>query len=266
MQNRILEPEFRTQVQLDVRGIVPSMKKRLLVLAVVVFFGLTFAQEVTQFAANDGLKIYARFYPAQGRAKATIMAFHQAGSSKGEYAKIAPRLNELGFHVLAVDQRSGGSMSGDPNETVQANNGKESSHIDALPDLEAAFAWVRQDERTKTGKLIAWGSSYSASLAFLLAQQHPEINAVMAFSPSDSYLERGGLVLDAAKSLKASVFIASTAAEKYEAKSIFSAVTHKNKIFFVPKGAGSHGSNALNLPISSQEYWMATEQFLTWFK
>jgi dienelactone hydrolase len=242
------------------------MKKRLLVLAAVAFFSIAFAQEATQFTASDGLKIYARFYPAQGRAKATIMAFHQADSSKGEYAKIAPRLNELGFHVLAVDQRSGGSVPGDPNETVQANNFKESLFIDALPDLEAAFAWVHNDERTKTGKLIAWGSSYSSSLAFLLAQQHPEINAVMAFSPSDSYLEHGGLVLAAAKSLKASVFIASTSEEKYEAKSIFSVVPHKNKIFFVPKGAGFHGSNALNLPISSQEYWAATEQFLAWFK
>jgi dienelactone hydrolase len=229
-------------------------------------FSLALAQEATQLTASDGLKIYARFYPAQGRAKATIMAFHQAEGSKGEYAKIAPRLSELGFNVLAVDQRSGGSMSGEPNETVQANNDKESFHIDALPDLEAAFAWVRSDDRTKDGKLIAWGSSYSSSLAFLLAQQHPEINAVMAFSPSDSYLERGGLVLAAAKSLKASVFIASTSAEKYEAKSIFSAIPHKNKIFFVPKGAGVHGSNALNLPISSKEYWAATEQFLAWFK
>lgn len=260
-----LWPRFRS-AQLDARGTIASMKKRLLVLAALAFFSLALAQEATQFTASDGLKIYARFYPAQGRAKATVMAFHQASSSKGEYAQIAPRLSELGFNVLAVDQRSGGLMSGDPNETVQANNGKESSHIDALPDLEAAFAWVRNDERTKTIKLIAWGSSYSASLVFLLAQQHPEINAVMAFSPSDSYLERGGLVLEAAKSLKASVFIASTSAEKYEARSIFAAVPHKNKIFFVPKGAGFHGSSALTLPISSKEYWAATEQFLAWFK
>jgi dienelactone hydrolase len=242
------------------------MKKRLLVLAALLVFGPVFAQEATQFIASDGLKIYARFYPAQGRAKATIMAFHQAGSSKGEYAQIAPRLIKLGFNVLAVDQRSGGGVPGDPNETVQANNFKESLFIDTLPDLEAAFAWVRNDERTKNAKLIAWGSSYSASLVFLLAQQHPEINAVMAFSPADSYLERGGLVLEAAKSLKASVFIASTVEEKYDARTIFSFVPHKNKIFFVPKGAGFHGSSALSIPISSKEYWAATEQFLSWFK
>jgi dienelactone hydrolase len=242
------------------------MKKRLLVLVAVAFFGLAFAQEATQFVASDGLKIYARFYPAMGHTKATIMAFHQSGSGKGEYAQIAPHLSKLGFNVLAVDQRSGGGVPGDPNETVQANNFKESLFIDTLPDLEAAFVWVRNDERTKTSKLIAWGSSYSASLVFLLAQQHPEINAVMAFSPADSYLERGGLVLDAAKSLKASVFIASTNEEKYDARTIFSFVPHKNKIFFVPKSAGFHGSSALSIPISSKEYWAATEQFLAWFK
>ena len=242
------------------------MKKVLVMLAVLALFGFALAQEATQFKAADGLAIYANFYPAQGRSKATILAFHQAGSSKGEYATIAPRLSKLGFNVLAVDQRSGGKTPESENETVKNNGWKLSSYLEALPDLEAALEWVKSDERTKGSKLIAWGSSYSASLVFLLAQKHPEINAVMAFSPSDSYLEQSGLVWNAAKSVRSSVFIACTPDEAFDVKSIFNLVSHKNKIFFVPKNAGIHGSNALNVPISSKEYWAATEQFLAWFK
>jgi dienelactone hydrolase len=240
------------------------MKKTLLGLMLVC--GLAFAQEATSLTASDGLKVYSSFYPAVGRAKATVLAFHQAGSNKSEYASIAPRLSKLGFNVLAVDQRSGGSTSDGKNETVENAAGKQYSYLETLPDLEAALEFVKSDARTKGSKLIAWGSSYSSSLVFLLAQKHPEINAVMAFSPSDSYLEKSGLVFDAAKNLKASVFIACTSSEVYDAKAIFKLIPHKNKILFVPKGAGLHGSSALNSAITSKEYWLATEAFLAWFK
>jgi dienelactone hydrolase len=242
-----------------------------LALGLLLVFGFAYSQEATVFTttvltASDGLKVYSSFYPALGRAKATVLAFHQAGGNKSEYASIAPHLTKLGFNVLALDQRSGGSTENGNNQTVQNGGGKYYGYLEALPDLEAAVAWAKSDQRTKDTKLIAWGSSYSASLVFLLAKQHPEIAAVMAFSPADSYLETGGLVFDAAKTLRASVFIACTANEVTDAKAIFNLVPHKNKILFVPKGAGFHGSNALNLPSSSKEYWAAVEKFLNWFK
>lgn len=240
------------------------MKKWLL--GLMIGCGLAFAQETTILTASDGLKVYSSFYPAVGRAKATVLAFHQAGSNKSEYATIAPRLTKLGFNVLALDQRSGGSNSDGKNETVENAGGKQYGYLETLPDLEAALEFAKTDERTKGGKLIAWGSSYSSSLVFLLAQKHPEIKAVMAFSPSDSYLEKSGLVFEAAKTLRASVFIACTSSEVTDAKNIFKLVPHKNKVLFVPKGIGFHGSSALNLPLSSKEYWAATEQFLNWFK
>lgn len=240
------------------------MKKS--ILALIIVCPLAFAQEATTLTASDGLKVYSSFYPAIGHAKATVLAFHQAGSNKTEYASIAPRLTKLGFNVLAVDQRSGGSNSDGKNETVENAGGKQYGYLEALPDLEAALEFAKTDDRTKGSKLIAWGSSYSSSLVFLLAQKHPEINAVMAFSPADSYLERSGLVFAAAKTLRASVFIACTSSEVTDARDIFKLIPHKNKVLFVPKGAGLHGSSALNSPMTSKEYWAATEQFLSWFK
>ena len=77
------------------------MKKWLL--GLMIGCGLAFAQETTILTASDGLKVYSSFYPAVGRAKATVLAFHQAGSNKSEYATIAPRLTKLGFNVLALE-------------------------------------------------------------------------------------------------------------------------------------------------------------------
>ena len=45
------------------------------------------------FMADDGLTVSGRYYRAD-KPKALILLFHQAGSSKDEYADIAPKLAE----------------------------------------------------------------------------------------------------------------------------------------------------------------------------
>ena len=66
--------------------------------------------------ARDGVSISGLAYTAE-HPKAIILLFHQAESSKAEYATIAPRLVAAGFTALAIDQRSGGSFYG-PNDAA----------------------------------------------------------------------------------------------------------------------------------------------------
>jgi len=68
------------------------------------------AEPVT-LQARDGVSVSALLYEAT-QPKAVILLFHQAGSSKAEYATIAPRLVASGYTALAIDQRSGGSLFG----------------------------------------------------------------------------------------------------------------------------------------------------------
>src|SRR5579864_3898477 len=146
---------------------------------------LAHAAEAVSFAASDGAKVYADVYPADGHAKATILLFHQAGSNRAEYAPIAPKLAAMAFNVLAIDARAGGSMWGRSNETASAR-GSGASYLDALPDLEGA---LRYAEQTWPGTaVVAWGSSYSASLAFFLAARHPnDVAALLTFSPGEYF-------------------------------------------------------------------------------
>ena len=72
--------------------------------------------ETVRFEASDGLKVTAE---AGGSGSGPVVVlFHMAGSSRGEYTDIAPRLHELGYRTLAVDQRSGRSSNGIKNETA----------------------------------------------------------------------------------------------------------------------------------------------------
>src|SRR4249919_805351 len=93
------------------------------------------AAEPIQLTAADGVKVYGSLYRA-AEPKALILLFHQAGSSKDEYATIAPRLVEAEYSALAIDQRAGGGLYG-VNQTANAF-GREVRYREARPDMQAA--------------------------------------------------------------------------------------------------------------------------------
>jgi alpha-beta hydrolase superfamily lysophospholipase len=137
--------------------------------------------------SSDRVSISALVYEA-AQAKAVILLFHQAGSSKAEYATIAPRLAAAGYTALAIDQRSGGSLYG-PNETV-SRLGKPATYEETKPDLVAALDWAVPQHLP----VVLWGSSYSAALVFEVAAEHADrVSAVIAFSPGE-YLRKSGAV------------------------------------------------------------------------
>lgn len=131
-----------------------------------------------------------------------ILAFHQGGASgEAEYAPIIPRLRQNGYAVLTIDQRRGGNRFMGNNRTAAAFEGKNVSYCDAYGDLEAAFSYaIKLDGITE---IIAWGSSYSATLAVKLAVNHPElITGVLAFSPASGEPMTGCSVLPLAFQVK----------------------------------------------------------------
>ena len=190
-----------------------------------------------------------------------IVAFHMAGSNAGEYGAIAPRLAKDGFEVIAIDQRSGGTLWGRRNRTAEGA-GKAAGYVAALPDLEAALASAKAGANGRP--VLAWGSSYSSSLTFVLASRHPELAAVLAFSPGE-YLP-GVSVKGAAAKVSAPVFVTSAAdaGEIAAAKMILAASPAKLKRQYAPK-IGVHGSSILRVdkdPKGADAAWGAVEAFL----
>lgn len=226
------------------------------------------AREQVTLTASDGVKVYADFYPAESNSRPYILLFHQAGSNRAEYAPIAPRLAKMGFNCLAIDQRSGGDLWGQENETV-GHVGHDGEYSDALKDLEAALAWAKSSGNN--GKVLVWGSSYSAALVFLLAADHrQEVAGVLAFSPGE-YLDGPHAVRDAAAKVSVPIFVTS-ARDRDEiaaAKSILAVAPSQQKIQFVPHIAGVHGSSTLREDrnrAGESENWRAVEEFLNSFK
>ncbi len=217
------------------------------------------AQPVS-FAAKDGVKIYGDFRQAEGRSRATILLFHMAGSNRSEYAPLAPILNKAGFSTLAIDQRSGGDLWGNINKTA-ANAKGDSDFADTIPDLEAAIAYGSLQH---AGPIAVWGSSYSSALVFVLAARHPEVKALLAFSPAE-YIQ-GYSIEKAAAKLSIPVFITSApdGDEISSGEALAKAVPDHRAVQYIPKD-GVHGSSTLRTdedPQGASENWKHVMAFL----
>jgi len=210
--------------------------------------------------AQDGVMISALDYEAP-RPTAIILLFHQAGSSKAEYATIAPRLVAAGYSALAIDQRSGGDLYG-PNETA-SHLRKPTTYEDAKLDLMAAFDWAR----TRHLPILLWGSSYSAALIFEVAAEHADqLGAILAFSPGE-YLETDGEVTHAAARVHVPIYVTSSSDddEIQVGRAILSASPAQTKIQFIPE-FGVHGSSTLieaRNPKGAAENWSHVLSFLS---
>ncbi len=218
------------------------------------------------FASADSLPITADLYAPLPPTAPFIVLFHQAEASRGEYREIAPRLVAMGFNCMAVDQRAGDAMNGVANETAKRAQAeaRPASMLDARQDIEAALRYAR--ERYAKGPVIAWGSSYSASLVLVVAGQRKGLaDGVVAFSPGEYFpVSPGGprLVRAAARAITVPVFITAARSED-DWRPIFAALPRGLRRSYVPESEGRHGSKALWKDAPGQEgYWQALRGFL----
>ena len=217
-----------------------------------------------EITAADGVTVYADHYAlseSDGRHQPMILLFHQAGWNASEYDAIAPRLGALGFHVVAPDQRSGGTRGGRDNRTVKAH-GKSTDFLHAYPDLVATLAWAKRQHK---GKLIVWGSSYSAALVFKLAAEHPDdIQAVLSFSPGE-YIGKQGTVAGWAADVHAPLFATSAPGKEVAATAAIAAAAQSSTKVHHKAAHGVHGSSILRddrNKSGAAAVWTAVEAFL----
>lgn len=224
-----------------------------------------------RFSASDGVSITADLYLAHADLnKPLIVLCHQAGWSRGEYREIAPKLNALGFNCIAIDQRSGGAINEVSNETLASakQSKKGTTFVDAKRDIVDTLKFAKGT--FAHGKLIVWGSSYSAALALKVAGDEPDlVDGVLSFAPGE-YFKRFGQPEDwvqtSASKIQVPAFITSAKNEYANWKAIFDAIPSQAKKNFVPSTTGNHGSRALWEQFDDNgAYWAEVKGFLAQF-
>lgn len=245
------------------------MKHTILISIISLLFlntNLCFSQnrkETITFSAEDNVTITADLYITEKKDAPFILLFHQAMFSRGEYIEIAPKLNNLGFNCIAIDQRSGLKVNGIKNQTCKdaKKKNKKTKYKNAYLDLEATLNFVKKTYSPK--KIIIWGSSYSSSLVFILASKHKEINGLLSFSPGEYFKFEGKKIEDWAKDVQCPIFVTSSKKEATKCMLIYNKATNKNNVQFTPKSKGFHGSKVLwKEKKGHTEYWKEVKTFL----
>jgi dienelactone hydrolase len=216
----------------------------------------------TEITASDGSNVFTEFVPAKGEPRGVVLMFHQAGSNLHEYDPIAPRIAERGWDCLKVDLRAGGALWGEKNLTAAQHEG-EPSYESAYQDMLAALRWA---ERKGYERILAWGSSYSASLAFRLAAENKSVGAIVAFSPGE-YFEEKGVVAEWNSRVVVPSFVAATSEELVTG--VYEIVDAKPKVESrtiddaFGTNQGVHGSSALRTDRcpDAELYWDRLERF-----
>lgn len=213
-----------------------------------------------KFPSKDGVTITADMYEANPDYP-WIVLFHKAQSSRGEFQRIAVKLNRLELNCIAVDLRAGKEANFIVNETyvLAKNTGLGTDYLDAEQDMIAA---IEKTYIIGRKPVIILGSSYSASLALKLGAEMSQVKAVVAFSPGE-YFGNKLDVAKAAQGLNKPTFIACGADEKKYTDPIANAVPSKKKIYFAPPSGGAHGAASLDKGTEGEtEYWIQMINFI----
>ncbi len=216
--------------------------------------------EKVNFKSGDGLLVTADYYKVNQH-KGFILLCHRSHCNRAEYRETAPKLNALGYSCLAIDQRSGMKVFGEVNETKNRakEKGLATGYLDAKIDVESAVEYAYR--LNGNNRIILLGSSYSASLALLIAAKSSKVSAVIVFSPGE-YLKKTDLA-EEIKNLKVPVFATSPKKEMKQVSDVLRYVDKKYVTHFKPSVDGFHGSKTLWESVKGHElYWEALKIFL----
>ncbi|MCB0278254.1 MAG: alpha/beta hydrolase [Calditrichaeota bacterium] len=232
------------------------MKLILLLISVFVAIKSQDALRTIEYRSIDGLKITADLYEVN-KAYPTIIAFHQSGSSRGEYRQIAPELTKEGFNVLAVDLRWGkrDRWNSIENETAVRfgtpailERYKEGRRDEVWPtvdkaydDMLASYDWLYVNDYT--GKMLIMGSSFSSILVFKMAAER-DISAVLSYSPAEYRPNDTTLVRSWVKDLDIPVYFVAAEDEGEMVQKVYTAMRNPQKVYY-QAAKGKHGASIL---------------------
>lgn len=227
------------------------------------------AHERVHFYAPDSLLLSANYYPATGVVKGAILLCHQAGWNKYEYDSTAVVLQQRGYHCLALDQRSGGTMGvwedggGPINQSYHraSAQGLKTDYLSAEQDMLAGIEYLSSKVAMP---VILWGSSYSAALALHLGFEQEQVRAIIAFSPGDYFDDKKPSLKSVLAKANKPYFITSSKKEAEDIKPMLPKASKSSQIQFIPDLAGEHGARALwSSKTAHPSYWKAIHDYLT---
>lgn len=135
--------------------------------------------DTIHLTTKDGAAIVGNYFVSSG--KKGIVLLHMMPATKESWAQFAPKLQDAGFHVLAIDLRGHGESDGGKGGY---KNFSDKEHQASIQDVEVAAEFLK----TKgAAELYIGGASIGANLALWYAADHPEIKKIILLSAGLNY-------------------------------------------------------------------------------
>lgn len=137
--------------------------------------------------STDGAKLRAT-YTTPGKPGPAMLLIHQCNMDRTAWKGLTGHLVDAGVHVLAIDLRGFGES---PGELMRSRADFQALMKKSPPDVDAALAYLLDQDGVDGSKVAAGGASCGAMLTADLASRNDSITTLMLLSgpPSDDALE-----------------------------------------------------------------------------
>lgn len=137
--------------------------------------------EKVSLKTSDGVEIVGDYYTGSGDKGALLL--HMMPANRESWWGFALKLQERGFHVLAIDLRGHGESAGGPEGY---KNFTDEEHQASVRDVKSGVQFLK-NKGVIDEELIIIGASIGANLALWYALDHTEIKRIVLLSPGLNY-------------------------------------------------------------------------------
>jgi alpha-beta hydrolase superfamily lysophospholipase len=120
--------------------------------------------ETGSFTNADGLKIFTRYWPIQGDAKAVVIIVHGLGEHSGRYLHVADALNQAGYICYSLDHSGHGNSEG---KRVQVANTRQ-----FILDLKQYYDSIKA--KYPNEKIFILGHSMGSVISLQFVYTYPD--------------------------------------------------------------------------------------------
>lgn len=125
---------------------------------------LGLAWEEVTLTSGDGTKLNARFVPAAGEARATVLHCHGNGGNVSYLGRTLALLHEQGMSTLVFDYRGYGKSEG---SLADGDLSEDAVYRDA----DAAWSWLTNEKDVPPESVVLWGQSMGGGVCSWLAKE-----------------------------------------------------------------------------------------------
>lgn len=141
------------------------------------------AMEKITLKTKDGLNIVGSYWRPSMESTRGALLLHMMPLTKESWNDFAPRLVEIGYHVLAIDLRGHGESGGGPNGHKSFS---DAEHQASIQDVEAGVQFL-VEKGVRNQELVLIGASIGANLSLWYLTDHSELKHAVLLSPGFNY-------------------------------------------------------------------------------